>query len=211
MGTLRIDVEIENPADPGRRETLRLVRVDTGAELSWFPARVLDSLSATDDVVFGDPGDRVLLGARSLAGLNLCVDPVSAPDARVANGAPVLDTTAFRRRRGPMRRCGGFYRAALARGGTAGRFAPSSRPSSPDADAERARIMTFHEAAVDELRAALSSWAEPALDRCRLPHPLMGRLTVREMLLFTLYHNSHHVEHVRRRRSARETPGAAGR
>ena len=45
MGTLRIDIEIENPAEPGRRETLRLVRVDTGAELSWFPARVLDSLS----------------------------------------------------------------------------------------------------------------------------------------------------------------------
>jgi predicted aspartyl protease len=29
-----------------------------------------------DDVVFGEPGDLVLLGARSLEGLNLCVDPV---------------------------------------------------------------------------------------------------------------------------------------
>ena len=29
-----------------------------------------------DDVVFGDPGDMVLLGARSLEGLNLRVDPV---------------------------------------------------------------------------------------------------------------------------------------
>ena len=33
--------------------------------------------SATDDVVFGQPGDMVLLGARSLEGLNLRIDPVS--------------------------------------------------------------------------------------------------------------------------------------
>ena len=30
-----------------------------------------------DDVVFGEPGDLVLLGARSLEGLNVHVDPVS--------------------------------------------------------------------------------------------------------------------------------------
>ena len=33
--------------------------------------------SATDDVVFGEPGDLVLLGARSLEGLNLRIDPVT--------------------------------------------------------------------------------------------------------------------------------------
>lgn len=118
LGAFRIDVEIENPAEPGRREALRDVLVDTGAELSWFPARVLDLLSverrkltrfrqadgtilvrwtgpafvyasgttATDDVVFGEPGDLVLLGARSLEGLNLCVDPVSK---RLVDAGPV--------------------------------------------------------------------------------------------------------------------------
>jgi len=30
--------------------------------------------SATDDVVFGEPGDLVLLGARSIEGLNVRVD-----------------------------------------------------------------------------------------------------------------------------------------
>jgi hypothetical protein len=107
MGTFRIDVEIENPLFPGKRRTLHHVLVDTGAELSWFPADVLESLgirhrtvwhfrhadgtilerwtglafvnvagrSASDDVVFGEPGDLVLLGARSLEGLNLRVEP----------------------------------------------------------------------------------------------------------------------------------------
>ena len=34
-------------------------------------------LRTTDDVVFGEPGDLVLLGARSLEGLNLRVEPTS--------------------------------------------------------------------------------------------------------------------------------------
>jgi predicted aspartyl protease len=108
MGTFRIDIEIENPASPGPHASLRNVLVDTGAELSWFPSSVLESLgierrrrqdfrqadgtilarwtgpafiyaaatTATDDVVFGETKDLVLLGARSLEGLNLRIDPI---------------------------------------------------------------------------------------------------------------------------------------
>ena len=107
MGTFRIDVEVENPLSAGDRRVIPAVLVDTGAELSWFPAPILDALGisryeirrfrqadgtilgrwvgpafihvvgrrTTDDVVFGEAGDLVLLGARSLGGLNLRVDP----------------------------------------------------------------------------------------------------------------------------------------
>lgn len=44
MGSFRIDVEIESPTNPGPRQTLQSVLVDTGAELSCFPARALDAL-----------------------------------------------------------------------------------------------------------------------------------------------------------------------
>jgi hypothetical protein len=44
MGTFRTDVEIENPASPGRRRTIPDALVDTGAELSWFPRTVLEEL-----------------------------------------------------------------------------------------------------------------------------------------------------------------------
>ena len=44
LGTFRVDVEVENPVRPGERRALRAVIVDTGAELSWFPAAVLESL-----------------------------------------------------------------------------------------------------------------------------------------------------------------------
>lgn len=108
MGTFRTDIEIANPAEPEKRKLIRTVLVDTGAELSWFPAPVLQSLGIRrlkqwhfrqadgsvlsrwsggaivvaggkithDEVVFGEPDDLILLGARSLEGLNLRVDPV---------------------------------------------------------------------------------------------------------------------------------------
>jgi len=44
MGTFRVDMEIENPARPGERRVLTSVLVDTGAELSWVPAEILESL-----------------------------------------------------------------------------------------------------------------------------------------------------------------------
>jgi predicted aspartyl protease len=109
MATFRVSVEIENPAQPGKRRAVDSVLVDTGAELSWFPAEVLESLGierytkwrfrqadgtvlerwagaalihvankrTADDVVFGQPGDLVLLGARTLEGLNFRVEPLT--------------------------------------------------------------------------------------------------------------------------------------
>jgi predicted aspartyl protease len=109
VGTFRVDVEIESPARPGERRKLKSVLVDTGAELSWVPAEVLESLGierydkwhfreadgtilerwvggafvhvagkrTSDDVVFGETGDLVLLGARTLEGLNFRIEPVT--------------------------------------------------------------------------------------------------------------------------------------
>lgn len=109
MGTFRIDVVIENPAQPGRRASVSSMLVDTGAELSVVPASMLESIAierwkelrfrqadgtvftrwigsarlyaagtmTTDDVVFGEPGDLTLLGARSLEGMNVRIDPIS--------------------------------------------------------------------------------------------------------------------------------------
>jgi predicted aspartyl protease len=109
MGTFRVDIEIENPALPGVKQPLKGVLVDTGAELSWVPTALLESLRvdrnaqwqfrqadgtilrrwtgtvvihlggkrAGDEVVFGEPGDLTLLGARTLEGLNLRVEPVT--------------------------------------------------------------------------------------------------------------------------------------
>jgi hypothetical protein len=96
------------------------------------------------------------------------------------------------------------YRTRLAKGADAGRFAPEQRGVPADAEAERRRIMEYHRVAVDEMARQVSRWPDGALDRRQLPHPLLGALTVREMLLFTLYHNRHHFEGVQRRLGAGE-------
>ena len=94
------------------------------------------------------------------------------------------------------------YRARLAQGANAGKYAPDVRLAPADPEAERSRVMRYHAIAVEEMCRHISRWSERSLDRCRLPHPLLGTLTVREMLFFTLVHTQHHIENVRRRLAA---------
>jgi predicted aspartyl protease len=106
MGTFRTTIAIENPLRRGELRRLPDTLVDTGAELTWAPREVLESLGiirqkvlgfrtadgravfrdvgyaivhaggteTNDEVVFAESGDMILLGARSLEGLNLRVD-----------------------------------------------------------------------------------------------------------------------------------------
>jgi DinB family protein len=92
-----------------------------------------------------------------------------------------------------------IYHRVLAGGADAGRFAPSLQEPPADPEAWRAELMRRWEATAHRLEGSLARWSERALDRYRMPHPLLGKLTVREMLLFTLYHNLHHVQNVARR------------
>jgi hypothetical protein len=89
------------------------------------------------------------------------------------------------------------YRGLLDAGGKAGSFAPSSQAET-DLVAWRERILATDARLNEELRAAIGKWSEEKLDRLQLPHPLLGNLNVREMLLFTLYHQRHHIDVVRR-------------
>lgn len=92
-----------------------------------------------------------------------------------------------------------LYRAALAGGAQAGSFGPSQRTVEMPDEEWRSLIMERWALAGRELGEALGRWSERALDRYRLPHPILGKLTVREMLYFTLYHNAHHARRVAER------------
>lgn len=94
------------------------------------------------------------------------------------------------------------YLARLAAGVTAGRFAPKPLASSEQTEEQRSGLMADLDQVAEHLTGAVSGWREWQLDRLRLPHPALGRLTVREMLFFTLYHNLHHVRNVARRNPA---------
>jgi hypothetical protein len=91
------------------------------------------------------------------------------------------------------------YLALLDAGATAGRFAPSPEPPPTDPEARRAEILAEWSRATVDLVNASGRWPDAALDRYQLPHPLLGMLTVRDMLAFTVYHTAHHLRRIMER------------
>jgi len=80
------------------------------------------------------------------------------------------------------------YKRKLEEGGVASeRFKPR-----PVTLAEKATVEKNMLRAVQKLNRALRRYSEAHLDRYILPHPLLGKLTLREMMYFTIYHVQHH-------------------
>jgi hypothetical protein len=94
------------------------------------------------------------------------------------------------------------YAEALARGRGAGRFAPRPLPAERLTSAERQRTLEQFVQETDRFDTAVATWTEAEAVRLRLPHPLLGRIPVREMMLFAVLHNVHHAQVVERRRRA---------
>ncbi len=46
--------------------------------------------------------------------------------------------------------------------------------------------------AIEELCNHMDDYSESDLDKLTLPHPRLGRLSIREMLFFTIHHAAHH-------------------
>ena len=92
------------------------------------------------------------------------------------------------------------YHAALRDGGRAGRYAPAPRAVTGSPADYRRTLLDLHRREVHELARLTLAWSRRQVDGIRLPHPLLGKLTVREMLMFMLYHNQHHLYVVARRR-----------
>jgi DinB superfamily len=86
------------------------------------------------------------------------------------------------------------YKNKLAAGGRAsGRFIP---PIVLFTDKEALIKKYNHQK--EKLIQKTNGWSEEKLDQYILPHPLLGKITLREMLYFTIYHNEHHLKIVQR-------------
>jgi DinB superfamily len=62
----------------------------------------------------------------------------------------------------------------------------------PDTTCDRIKLQDAVDRHVSVLSAKLERFSENELDKFILPHPLLGKLTLREMLYFTIYHVEHH-------------------
>jgi hypothetical protein len=87
------------------------------------------------------------------------------------------------------------YKEKLAAGGTAtGAFIPPTITW-----AEKDKLVSRLSKEVKVMNNLMTTWTEEQLDQYLLPHPLLGKLTLREMLFFTVYHIQHHHTLLRER------------
>jgi hypothetical protein len=79
------------------------------------------------------------------------------------------------------------YHSKLKAGGRAsGRFVPPPKTDSVE------KLSSNLSKVVQALARRIDRFSETQLDQLILPHPLLGKLTLREMLYFTIYHVQHH-------------------
>jgi hypothetical protein len=80
------------------------------------------------------------------------------------------------------------YQSKLAAGGKApARFEPPFVPFEA-----KTKLINRLKNLVKSLCKKINQSSEKGLDKTILPHPLLGKLTLREMLYFTAYHAAHH-------------------
>jgi DinB superfamily len=93
------------------------------------------------------------------------------------------------------------YRALLAQGGrAAGPFVPPRRDlEAVEIEAHRQGLLARWGRVNGRLQKAIAPWNEKNLDTTRLPHPLLGKITAREMIYFTVYHSEHHIAATKKR------------
>jgi len=89
------------------------------------------------------------------------------------------------------------YNLKLQQGGRAsGRFVAKA----VDKKEGKETILADFSKAMDKLVTSMEkNWKDPQLDQYLAPHPLLGKLTLRELGYFTIYHTQHHLAIIKER------------
>jgi hypothetical protein len=72
------------------------------------------------------------------------------------------------------------------------RFTPATIPSS----VPPAQILARFKKSSDALLKAIAKNSEADFDKYVVPHPLLGKITLRELCYFTIFHTNHHFESI---------------
>ena len=176
---------------------------DIAGALADAETRVADYFAPLPDDIFSAGSAERWSPAHHLLHLTLAHRPLSGALRlpRVALLAVGGKTTRESRSYAEMR---DTYRAALSAGGSAsGRYLPVLKGQT------RAALVSDFRQASRELREALEGWNASDLNTYLLPHPILGKLTVREMLYFSVYHQYHHRSGVQSNLSQSESESQA--
>lgn len=58
---------------------------------------------------------------------------------------------------------------------------------------ERERLISMLQIQNKKLQYKVNKWSDKHLDTLLLPHPLMGRMIIREIIMWTAHHTDHHT------------------
>ncbi|NOT50092.1 MAG: DinB family protein [Chitinophagaceae bacterium] len=88
------------------------------------------------------------------------------------------------------------YKLKLEQGGRASKaFIPKPIP----ADYGKEKMLGQFKIAMDKLSGTIrKKWKDPQLDQYLAPHPLLGKITSRELGYFTIHHTYHHLESIQK-------------
>ena len=90
------------------------------------------------------------------------------------------------------------YKIKLQQGRKAnGRFIP--KPVDPLKEGKGDILVSFGKAMEALGNSIDSNWTDGQLDQYLAPHPLMGKITLRELGYFTIYHTEHHLSIIKQR------------
>ncbi|HUR65081.1 MAG TPA: DinB family protein [Chitinophagaceae bacterium] len=88
------------------------------------------------------------------------------------------------------------YELKLQQGGKASsRYVP--KPVPPSAGKEKL-LKEFSKAMLKLSSALQKNWKEPQPDKYIAPHPLLGKITLRELSYFTIHHTRHHLASIQK-------------
>jgi hypothetical protein len=175
-----LNIILDKPA------TLAALADAEGAVAAFFGGLPDDELAARVDDAW-TPGEH-------LAHLNTSVSAA----ARGFGISRLLLRLRFGKARAPSRSYEDLrdhYRARLSGGGRAsGGFVPERMElTGSRISAHRHDLLARWHRVNTRLRDAVEPWSEQNLETLQMPHPLLGKLTAREILFFTIYHNHHHI------------------
>lgn len=157
----------------------RQLDIDSQSFISW-----IDGL--TDEQFWANPGGKWSV-AEVMQHLYLSARPVArllAGPREVLNQWGRADTPSRSYREIAL-----AYRTVLATGVKA---PESMSPRTDDMRVTRGELVDRFRGIYQSLIDATDNWSANELDEYCIPHPVLGKLTVREMLYFTSLHTEHH-------------------
>ena len=88
------------------------------------------------------------------------------------------------------------YNLKLEKGGKAsGRYIPKPIP---ETFGQEKLLQQFSRSMQQFANALQKNWTEPKLDQYLAPHPLLGKITLRELCYFTIHHSNHHLNSIQK-------------